>query len=235
LGYLIKKVFISWSGVFFLLIVVYSFYLALKVFLGMGGTETTSSNVPTVSSLPSEIALVIGDLFILMYAIATIMGSQTELLTKKLKRFKEDTILMWLIFSKASYEFAVNFPYDIIPNFQLPFINSIVWIGQNMSVIKNVGALIIFIFLILVLGIYELRKHYQIKQKKRPEKLEEPLLFIKRFTDRFRKGYSNTDYDLGEILHEKSENNQMETSLSHDDEVNKLNSSSEFKDEEGTP
>jgi len=204
--YLSKKTFIGWSGIFFFLIVVYTFYFAIKVILGMGGSSESS-----ISSLPSEIVLLIGDLFILMYAISTIIGSQVDLLTKKLRRFREDTILMWLIFSKASYEFAVNFPYELIPNFSsLPFIESVVWIGSNLSTIKNIGALIIFIFLILVLGIYELRKHHLIKQKKRPEALEEPLIFLRNFKDRFKR-IEGSDYNLVQILHENANNSPQKS------------------------
>ncbi|MHA1527020.1 MAG: hypothetical protein ACTSQD_08305, partial [Promethearchaeota archaeon] len=47
---------------------------------------------------------IVADILILLYVIERLMGERADLLSKKLKPIKAETILMWLIFSKASYE-----------------------------------------------------------------------------------------------------------------------------------
>jgi hypothetical protein len=47
------------------------------------------------------------DVLILLYTIGSLVGEHMEILSKKLKFIKAETILIWLIFSKASYELAI--------------------------------------------------------------------------------------------------------------------------------
>ena len=42
------------------------------------------------------------------------MGSNADVLTKRLRRFKRETILLWLLFSKAAYEVVHYFPYGTL-------------------------------------------------------------------------------------------------------------------------
>ena len=50
------------------------------------------------------------------------MGSQAEMLRSKLKlkRIGTDTILLWLVFSKVAYEFAIIFLMTYLRIYQFP-------------------------------------------------------------------------------------------------------------------
>jgi len=75
--FMFKKIFNAWLGMFSLSVVVYTFYLLLKIFLALRslGGETTSTT--------TQVIMLLVDLFILLYSISTLMGSQAELLRKK--------------------------------------------------------------------------------------------------------------------------------------------------------
>jgi len=153
----------SWLGIFFLLTLVYTYYLITKVILGMNSLQGEG-----YSSIPVKIALLAVDLFIIIYSIGTIWGSQAELLSKKLKYFGTDTILVGLLFAKVSYEFAVNFPYELLKSWGIfsnfPFINELGDLGSWINHLRNVIVLIFFILLLIIIGIYEIRKHSKRQQ-----------------------------------------------------------------------
>ena len=157
---LIKKVFNAWLGMFSLLVVIYTFYLLIKLFLAIrniGGEE---------SSIVTQFILLIVDLGILLYSISTLMGSQAELLSKRIKskRIGLDTILMWLLFSKVSYEFAKNFPYTLLG--YLPYVNILSFLNDSiLNLFRNIFILFFFILILIVLGLYEARKFYRNEKK----------------------------------------------------------------------
>jgi hypothetical protein len=152
----------SWLGIFFVLIIIYTFYLVAKLFLGL--TSGGQSN----SSIPTKAALLVIDLFIILYSISTIWGSQADLLSEKVKYFGTDTVLIGLLFSKVSYEFAVNFPFNYlkqIPIFtNFPYIDQIVNIGSNLSLGRNITVLVFIVLLLIIIGVYEIRKHSKIEE-----------------------------------------------------------------------
>jgi hypothetical protein len=157
---LIKKVFNAWLGMFSLLVVVYTFYLLIKLFLALrniGGEE---------SSIATQFILLFVDLGILLYSISTLMGSQAELLSKRIKskRIGLDTVLMWLLFSKVSYEFAKNFPYALLG--YLPNVNILAFLNESIvNLLRNIFILLFFILILVVLGLYETRKYYRSMKK----------------------------------------------------------------------
>ncbi|MFX1257140.1 MAG: hypothetical protein ACFFAN_04745, partial [Promethearchaeota archaeon] len=154
---LCRKILPAWLGIFFILVAFYTFFLVLKVFLGL--TTSGGDNNTPISIL---IVMVFVDLIILLYSIGSIMGSQGELLSQKLnEKFKisvdVDTVLLWLIFTKAAYEYCVNFPYDLLHLFEGPSIPLIITLGTELNLIKNIAVLILFIILIVIIGIYEIK------------------------------------------------------------------------------
>jgi hypothetical protein len=152
--YLIRKIFNAWLGMFSILTVIYTFYLLIKIFFALSSTGGTTSSIYT------QFALIAVDLLIILYSISTLMGSQANMLFKriKLKRIGLDTILIWLIFSKVAYEFAHNFPYSWLAGF--PYINILSYLDQSIvNLGKNIGVIIFFIFILGVLGIYEMHKY----------------------------------------------------------------------------
>ncbi len=164
-----KKILVGWTGVFFILIVCYTFFLVLKVFLGLGSSGG--------SSLSTKIVLLLLDFFIIIYSISTILGSQAKLLTAKLKYFGIDTVLIGLIFSKVAYEFSVNFPYELlkfVPFFSsIPYIEYIADVGSDLNLYKNIAVLICFLFLLIIIGIYEIRKYILIEKSLKEEAIPE--------------------------------------------------------------
>lgn len=152
--YLSKKIFNAWLGVFSILTVIYTFYLLIKIFFALNSTGGGSSSIYT------QFALIGVDLFIILYSISTLMGSQANMLFKrlKLKRIGLDTILIWLIFSKVAYEFAHNFPYSWLAGF--PYINVLSYLDESIvNLGKNLGVLFFFILILVVLGIYQMHKY----------------------------------------------------------------------------
>ena len=152
--YLIRKIFNAWLGIFSILTVIYTFYLLIKIFFALSSTGGATSSIYT------QFALIAVDLLIILYSISTLMGSQANMLFKriKLKRIGLDTILIWLIFSKVAYEFAHNFPYSWLAGF--PYIDILSYLDESIvNLGKNIGVIIFFIFILGVLGVYEMHKY----------------------------------------------------------------------------
>ncbi|MFX0060488.1 MAG: hypothetical protein ACFE8J_19505 [Candidatus Heimdallarchaeota archaeon] len=177
---IIKKVFNAWLGMFSLLVVLYTFYLLIKLFLALrniGGGE---------SSIATQFILLFADLGILLYSISTLMGSQAELLSKRIKskRIGLDTVLMWLLFSKVSYEFAKNFPYTLLG--YLPYINILSFLNESIiNLLRNILILFFFILILIVLGLYETRKFYR-NEKKFKDKVDKEVKDLLSFEDTIR-------------------------------------------------
>ena len=170
--YLFKKVFAAWLGIWFVFLIIYTFYLLIKIFLAFRsatGTET--------SSLFTQIIMLVGDFAIILYSVATLMGSQAEMLMKRLnrKRIGIDTIVLWLVFSKVAYEFARNFPFSALePLVQwFPNIFLLTWLNSDLvNFFKNLFVLGFFLLTLLIVGFYEFSKYFK-DQKKLVEKIEE--------------------------------------------------------------
>jgi hypothetical protein len=157
--FLFKKVYNAWLGMFFLYLVIYTFYLLVKIFLAY-----RSATTETDPSLLIQILLFIVDCGILLYTISTLMGPQASLLFSrlKIKRIGLDSVLLWLVLSKVAYEFVHYFPYKALEPFKnyipaFEFISGIT--GSLVNFIKNIFVLVFFLLILLILGIYEFRKY----------------------------------------------------------------------------
>lgn len=184
--FMFKKSFNAWFGMFCIVAAIYGFFLALKVFLGLSDLESASDTSPLM-----KVALLVIDISIIVYAISTLLGSHAEVLAKQLKYFGIDTIFIWLLFSKASYEFVVNFPYDTLVSVTnqgvtsaifAPFLNLVHLLNADLiSLAKNAAVLAFFLILLILLGFWEIRKYNRAEKKKKDgdteeiEKLEIPI------------------------------------------------------------
>ena len=177
--YMFKKSFNAWFGLFSIIIAGYTFFLVLKIFLGITSLESTSS-----TDLVTEIGLLIADILIIVYAISTLMGTHAELLAKQLKYFGIDTIFIWLLFSKASYEFVANFPYEILLDFSeniaagsstvVPILRLIDFLNYDViTLAKNIVILVFFILLLGLIGLWEIRKYNRTNDTLLDEPIEE--------------------------------------------------------------
>ncbi len=154
----LKKRLNGWLGTFFVFITFYTFYLVLKVFLRL--YEGTGGETP----LYQVIALLFLDLFILLYSIGAILGKQGEVLAKRTKIFSIDTILLWLIFSKAAFEFGSNFPWGTFGLVQAFGFGNPSEIGPLFNLIAVCAILAIFFFLIIVFGFYGIHQYSKEKE-----------------------------------------------------------------------
>jgi len=165
--FMFKKIFNGWFGVFAILVSFYTFFLVIKIYLGFVDTEPEE-----FVSIWAYIIMIIPDLFIIFYSLSTLMGSQAELLSKRIKRFGLDTVIIWLILSKVTYEFIHYFPYDIFANINIPWLQWLRNIDTTLiNNIKNIAVLVFFAILLVIIGIYEIRK-YGLAQKELKAEVE---------------------------------------------------------------
>ena len=163
--YMFRKHFNGWFGIFAPLASIYTLFLVLKIYLGLDAGETA-----TVSSIWTDIGLIAVDLLILLYALSTLMGSQAELLSKRFKRFGIDTVIIWLILSKVSYEFIHYFPYEVFEGVNFLWLSELAeWDNVFINTWKNILVLGFFILLLAFLGMYEIIKYAKDKKKVKEE------------------------------------------------------------------
>jgi len=174
-----KKSFNAWFGIFSIVAALYAFFLAIKIILGLSDLKPSPE-----TSIITEIGLLAADLFIIVYAVSTLLGSKAEVLVKQLKYFGIDTVFIWLLFSKASYEFVVNFPYEeLLSLFNLgenslfaPFLGIIDLLNADfINLLKNIAVLAFFLLLLILLGFWEIRKYNRAEKKSKYSKGEEEI------------------------------------------------------------
>ena len=154
--FMFKKSFSSWFGTFAILVSFYTLFLVLKIYLGIVNLQ----DIQEISSIWAYIGMIIPDLFIIFYSLSTLMGSQAELLGKRFKRFKLDTVIIWLILSKVTYEFIRFFPYTVFEAANIPLIKELSTLNNDIiNLLKNIGVLIFFLGLLIIIGIYEIKKY----------------------------------------------------------------------------
>jgi len=172
--YMFKKSFNGWFGIFSILVAFYSLFLVLKIYMGVVGTGTDPEELATIWPY---LGIIIPDLFIIFYSLSTLMGSQAELLNKRIKRFGIDTIIIWLILSKVTYEFIHYFPYDILSTLKIPWIpwlNDLAFLNEELiNTVKNIAVLGFFILILVIIGIYEIHKYHRVRKKPKEEESDE--------------------------------------------------------------
>ena len=167
--FMFKKIFNAWIGMFSLSVAIYTFYLLIKIFLALKSTGGEDTSAPT------QIIMLLIDLFILIYSISTLMGSQAELLSKKIriKRIGVDSVLIWLVFSKVAYEFIHNYPFNIFSGFAyFDFIDRLD--EDDINLYKNIGILIFFLIILVTLGFHEIKK-YNLTERKFKNKVDQEV------------------------------------------------------------
>ena len=139
---ILTKKFNAWLGTFSLYGGIYFLYLVVVFLFGISLYQGLVTN-PILTWV-----FIIADILILLYVIERLMGERADILSKKLKPIKAETILMWLIFSKASYELAII-------------------LDPTWSSFKNQWVLYIFVALVGIVGIYGLMKYKKYRKRKR--------------------------------------------------------------------
>ncbi|MFX1394074.1 MAG: hypothetical protein ACFFAH_10910 [Promethearchaeota archaeon] len=121
----------AWLGIFFLFVSVYFLYLMISAYFIITSSGDTTYNFGL------RLALYLFDVLLIIYTTTTLIGKKTEVLSEKLKFIKPDGILMWLIFSKAAYEFAKAGLENI-----------------NIGVFNAIAGLLVFVVLFFIAGLY---------------------------------------------------------------------------------
>ncbi len=91
----------AWLGIFFIWVAIYTLYLMLNVYFTLSSSESQYS-------LPATIVLYFFDLFLILYTIGKLISDSADIISEKVKFIKTDAILIFLIFSKAAYEFGAT-------------------------------------------------------------------------------------------------------------------------------
>jgi len=198
--FMFKRIFNAWLGMFSLSVVIYTFYLLVKIFLALRSTGGESSSVTT------QVIMLVVDLFILLYSISTLMGSQAELLRKKInmKRIGVDSILIWLVFSKVAYEFIHNYPFTLFSGFA--YIDIIDLLNADViNLIKNIAVLLFFLFLLVALGFNQIKK-YNLNERKFKDKVDQevkdllsPVEFVEQVREPLHTHESIDEQDNGKL------------------------------------
>ena len=220
--FMFKKIFNAWLGMFSLSVVIYTFYLLLKIFLAIRsiGGETSSTT--------TQVIMLLVDLFILIYSISTLMGSQAELLSKKIriKRIGVDSILIWLVFSKVAYEFIHNYPFALFSGFA--YIDIINILDESLiNFFKNIGVLFCFLILLVALGFYQIRK-YNLNERKFKNKVDQevrallsPVEFVEQVKEPLHSPETLDEQDNGKVDSKEEEKpNSESTETDYSEEFN---------------
>ncbi|MBD3342076.1 MAG: hypothetical protein GF353_23450 [Candidatus Lokiarchaeota archaeon] len=136
----------GWLGFFFIFASLYASFLMINALL----TLDSGNGLP---NLITKIALFIFDLFILLISISSLIGKKADMLSKKTKILKSDTILVWLIFSKAAYEFS---------DFLLR--------SEEVRYWKSVSIFYLFIPILIIIGVWGIFKYGKLKKKRKARK-----------------------------------------------------------------
>jgi len=218
--FMFKRIFNAWLGMFSLSVVIYTFYLLIKIFFAIRSTGGEDSSTTT------QVVMLFLDLFILLYSISTLMGSQAELLSKNIgiKRIGVDSILIWLVFSKVAYEFIHNYPFQLFSAFAyIDFIDFLDEAIINLS--KNIGVLFFFLILLVALGFHQIRK-YNLNERKFKDKVDQevkdllsPVDFVEQVKEPLHAPDSIVEEENGELESYEEEDSSSE-SLENDNSEN---------------
>ncbi|MFX1257138.1 MAG: hypothetical protein ACFFAN_04735 [Promethearchaeota archaeon] len=141
--FLLTGRFNAWLGTFSIYVGIYFFYLVVSLLYA-------STIYSQTGAYPIVIRLIIAtlDILILLYTIGTLIGERAEIISKKVKVLKPETILMWLIFSKACYELAIL-------------------LDPNITSLKNQWVLFIFAVLLGIVGLIGIISYKKYRKKKK--------------------------------------------------------------------
>jgi hypothetical protein len=138
----------AWLGVFLILVSLFTTYLMINAFYTI---STASDNTP--QRLLTQIGLYLFDVGLIFYTVSTIIGEKSEVIHKKLKIINIDTIILWLIFSKAAFELA----NVADPRIRAELLNAIL-------------GFLLFIPLLIIAGLYGIWSYSKIKKTRKSNK-----------------------------------------------------------------
>lgn len=140
--FLITGKFNAWLGTFSIYAGLYFAYLVISFLFAREIYDT-----PGAYSFLIRIIIATFDILILLYTIGILIG-RGDIISKKIKVISTDTILMWLIFSKAAYELAIL-------------------INPNLTSITNRWILLVFTILVGIVGLLGIFYYKKYRKRKK--------------------------------------------------------------------
>jgi hypothetical protein len=138
----------AWLGIFLIFVSFFTAYLMINAFY----TLTVASD-DTPQKLLTHVGLYIFDVGLIFYTVSTILGEKSEIISRKLKVIKVDTVILWLVFSKAAFELAAVAD----PRIKAEILNAVL-------------EFILFIPLLIIAGLYGFWKYNIIKKERKTKK-----------------------------------------------------------------
>ena len=147
----------SWLGIFFMWVAFYTWYLMFKAFISISlEVDPSGGAIGGDLMIFIQIGLYIFDMLIILSVIGNLVGERSEKISKTL-HIKAETFFVWLIFSKAAYEYM-----NTIPQLQV-------------GTLKAVLGFILFVPLVFITGLFGIINYFKVKKgmKKRKNKKDE--------------------------------------------------------------
>ncbi|MHA1344168.1 MAG: hypothetical protein ACTSQG_09290, partial [Promethearchaeota archaeon] len=137
----IKGKFNAWLGIFFLITALFAGTVLIDAF------QTAGDENQILSGPIGTIIVFSFDSFLVLFTISGLIGEKLEIIEKKLKIIKYDALIVWLIFSKAAFEFAeVTLEGAAI-------------LGAEVSLLKTLGVFLLFIPLLIIMTLNGIKKY----------------------------------------------------------------------------
>jgi len=183
---LITRKFNAWLGIYFIFIGGYVAFLMISAVFTVQGEGT-------LPILITRIVMFAFDIFILLISIGGLVGKKAELIGEKLKVINSDAILIWLIFSKAAYEYS---------DYLLP--------GGELTAMKGVAIFYLVIPLMIVMAIVGIAKYGAMKKaRKREKSKKKSVKTSKKQVEKVRKAREKAEREAEKkAAKEKSKNKQ---------------------------
>ena len=139
----------AWMGIFFVWVAIYTIYLMIAILYSRLATDGGGT-----WSIPAQIALYFLSLFLLLNTIGGLIAEKADIIKDKLKIFGPDTVLIWLIFSVASFEFGAGVP------------------TSELTILRYVIVYVLFIPLLIIMTIYGIYNYGTITKERKIQQLE---------------------------------------------------------------
>jgi len=136
----------AWISVFHVWVALYTFYLMFKAFSSLSSSGGVSEYTGYI-----KLGLYVFDVLLLLYTLGGIVGEKAEKLSSSLP-MKPETILVWLIFSKAAFEFADALPFGAT------------------GTLKAALSFLLFVPMVFVIGFYGIIKYGKTKKERKKKK-----------------------------------------------------------------
>jgi hypothetical protein len=137
----------AWMGLFFIWSAIFAVYLMVRALYAMGPPKDHPYH------LWIRIALFVFEILFILYTVGTLIGKRSEMISDKVKIFRSDSIIFFLLFTKASYEYADDGLH-----------------GTNVDILTSIVGFYIFIPLLIIAALYGMFRYGKTKKERKSKK-----------------------------------------------------------------